>query len=50
MISLILVFNKISNNKIREINYMEWREEKILVKEIFEEKKKLDGVILLLGV
>ena len=26
---------------------MEWREEKILVKGIFEEKKHLDGVILL---
>ena len=26
---------------------MEWREEKILVKGIFEEKKSLDGVILL---
>lgn len=26
---------------------MEWREDKILVKAIFEEKKQLDGVILL---
>lgn len=26
---------------------MEWREEKILVKDIFEEKKSLDGIILL---
>ena len=26
---------------------MEWREEKILVKGIFEEKRSLDGIILL---
>lgn len=26
---------------------MEWREEKILVKGIFEEKRNLDGIILL---